>query len=697
MLIPGFLVLVATPVVAQQGNGLPDGVTREQMWFAPSAEDWAKPTLIPWQRTWADAMELSAQTEKAILVCVNMDGEIASEHWAGIRYRQPEIAAHFEDYVCVIASTFRHNPRDYDAAGQRIPCPRFGVVTCGEHIWMEPTVYDLFLDDTRVAPRHIMVELDGSETYDLYYALDIDTIVTTLQDGILQREIKPEDTPKGDRSLAELVASPDASDRAQVEMQWQDGDRQARQEILAAAVDLGAKAPVDLLREAAYGFDSELSTQALDLLAQSSDDKAVGLINDLLQGPMEAERREKLLMALDRLGEQVPVAKRLAMVHRGLNSRSELLDLDAWSEGLAQGKATVSNTEAADLLAEAVLPDNLASLLGNDPRARRVAEQNFREARSLAEADLAAGDTDWVPFAIVALASNYLNEKDQVLPAAQQAVQLLPPGDTSWNAYAVLSVFADHKREAIRSAAEAGRRWPQEWLSEAQSTYAILAQHPLSTDAEVARQYDFLIRLRAIAPADRVLKQGLERYPASWMLHERYRLLLLAGQGVDGIEKAYRDWMERPGAPAFLTWYAAQASVFAAEQLRRENRLVDADIAYQRSLGLFQRQREMDAETADSAAPYEVRAMAGRARLALESENPIEAQKLILKAFTHRPEAAALLDGLNVTPVGTARKILAALQEAGEERLALELQQALDSLGDLDTGLLELPDFERQR
>jgi len=391
------------------------------------------------------------------------------------------------------------------------------------------------------------------------------------------------------------------------------------------------------------------------------------------------------------------VAKRLAMVHRGLNSRSELLDLDAWSEGLAQGKATVSNTEAADLLAEAVLPENLASLYGKNPRARRVAEENFQTARALAEAELEAGASSWLPHAIIALASNYLNDRDRVLPAAQQAMQLLPPGDTSWNAYAVLSVFADHKRQAIRSAAESGQRWPQEWLSEAQSTYAVLAQHPLSTDAEVARQYDFLIRLRAIAPADRVLQQGLQRYPTSWMLHERFRLLLLAGQGADGIEKAYRDWMEHPDAPAFLTWYAAQASVFTAEQMRRENRLVDADVAYQRSLVLFLRQREQDPNTTDSAAPYEVRAIAGRARLALESGNPVAGQKLILAAFAHQPQAAALLDGLNVTPVGTARKILAALQEAGEERLALELQEALDALGDLDTGLLELPEFERQR
>ena len=108
---------------------LPPGVTREQMWFAPTAEDWKKPVLITFQRTWDDAMALSQQQKRPILVCVNMDGEIASEHYAGVRYRQPDIAKLYEPYVCVIASVYRHNPRDYDEHGHRILCPRFGSVT----------------------------------------------------------------------------------------------------------------------------------------------------------------------------------------------------------------------------------------------------------------------------------------------------------------------------------------------------------------------------------------------------------------------------------------------------------------------------------------------------------------------------------------------------------------------------------------
>src|SRR5690606_41885220 len=103
-LTPLILMSLLTCALAQEGVPQPQGLVPEQMWYAPTAADWAKPVQIRWQRTWADAVRLSQQTKKPILVCVNMDGEIASEHYAGVRYRDPEIAKLFEPYVCVMAS-----------------------------------------------------------------------------------------------------------------------------------------------------------------------------------------------------------------------------------------------------------------------------------------------------------------------------------------------------------------------------------------------------------------------------------------------------------------------------------------------------------------------------------------------------------------------------------------------------------------
>jgi hypothetical protein len=193
------------------------------------------------------------------------------------------------------------------------------------------------------------------------------------------------------------------------------------------------------------------------------------------------------------------------------------------------------------------------------------------------------------------------------------------------------------------------------------------------------------------------LQKGLKRHEDSSALHERFRLLLVAQSGVDGVEAAYEAWMLRADAPQYLRWFAAQASIFTAEQLRKVNRLKDADAAYQRALNHFTVQSSATPETAENSKTFEVLAMAGRARIALETGDAATAHTLILAAFDHKPEAAATLDGQQVSPVGVAKKILAALLEAEDATRAEELQDALNALSDLDTGLLELPEFERRR
>ena len=184
------------------------------MWPAATAEGWAKPCLIPWQRGFDDALEVSKATGAPILVCVNMDGEIASEHFAGVRYRDPATATALERYVCVIASVYRHTPRDYDEQGQRVLCPRFGTVTCGEHIACEVELYEKYFEGKRISPRHIMLDLEGAKSYDVYYSWDTATVFTAFAKGV---ENLPPPTPRlrDGWTIADRVASADAADRTQ--------------------------------------------------------------------------------------------------------------------------------------------------------------------------------------------------------------------------------------------------------------------------------------------------------------------------------------------------------------------------------------------------------------------------------------------------------------------------------------------------
>ena len=209
----------------------PQGSAREAMWRAATAEEWKKPVLVTFQRTWEDALAVAQEEGRPLLICVNMDGEIASEHYAGIRYRDPETAALYTPYVCVIASVYRHNPRDHDDAGNRIPCPRFGSVTCGEHIAIEPPLYEKYFDGRRIAPRHILVEVGGEkdmkESFDVYYANDTASVFKAITDGAAGRPA-PREVVRGDRPVVERVASRHVADRAAVEEAWREGDAERR-------------------------------------------------------------------------------------------------------------------------------------------------------------------------------------------------------------------------------------------------------------------------------------------------------------------------------------------------------------------------------------------------------------------------------------------------------------------------------------
>jgi len=728
-LAPALILALLAPAALAQDRprgGAPGGqdtprprVDRERMWFAPTAEDWKKPCLITWQRTWEDAVAVSRETGKAILICVNMDGEIASEHYAGVRYRQPEIAKLYEPYVCVIASVYRHTPRDYDDEGRRIPCPRFGTVTCGEHIAIEPLLYERYFDEQRVAPRHIMVELDGEETYDVYYAWDTDSVFAAVRDGIANHDVQPTTVVRGDRPILERVASHDVRDRMAVESAYVEGDAELRRRLLEEARKHPDVASVDLLRLAVFGFDTEMSKVAREALARSKQEKAIDLIPEALRVPMEPAEREALLAALERIGEASDASTRarwLSVVHRGLAGRSGAVDPEAWSRTAAGAEYPApdrdwmelqsrlqSRSEASDArpkdpqtqleLAEAALefareaddafaqePDTEA-LLTADPRtARMIARARYSEARRAALEAEELGAQGWRVDAIVALASYYLNELDEAYARAEKAVDQLPEGATDWNSMAVITIFAEGRFKAIKNAVLEKRRWPPRWLSDVHSAYSVLLRHPLGTDTQVVWHHDFLVWLGAKDRAQRVLREGLERFPASWQLHDRLRAFLLEDQGVEALEPAYARLLGQGDPPPSFPWFAGLASLVAAEFHRRAGDEDAALAAYDRSIAHYEDAIRADPGSRETSDHNIALALAGKARVALEREQYETALDSLLASFVRRPEAAGALDGLNITPASTGKLLLSKLQELDRDGLAEKLRAALDQL-----------------
>ncbi len=697
--------------VQRVGQDASADIGREQMWPAPTAEDWAKPCLITWQRTFEDAVAVSRETQKPLLVCVNMDGEIASEHYAGIRYRQPEVAALYEPYVNVIASTYRHNPRDYDEQGRRIICPRFGSVTCGEHIAIEPGLFDKFFEGQRVAPRHIAVELDSSEVYDVFYAFDTASVFDTIRKGIEDRTIVPQDISRGDLPITERVASRDIVDRMAGEQAYEEGDTEERRSLVRAALARKEVVQVDLLRLAMYDVELDLRQMAWQTLSMQVPENAVDIIAEALESPLDASDREGMIEALQALGESSHRARRLAVVHRGLADLSNTIDLGLWSEALAgtpapdgpdlgdlqtriEDRVQWSEERPDDITAQVALAEaylELALQPGTDPKQARFL---FEDARRTAREAEARGASGWGVNSVLALVARRGGDFAEMQTRVASAVGGMPSVASDWSAMATLELFADARRRSILRAERDGGVWPAEWLTDMHAAYAALRMHPLGRDDQVAEHHDFLRWLGARGYASQLLDEGIARFPDSWMLHERLRGRILEKRGldrVDGLEGVYDAMLRDENAPSGLEWFAGYASLVTAEYHRRANTDQDAALAYGRAIAHYERAIEANPDARETADHYIALALAGRARLAFEAGDHERSLAELLAAFERRPQAAGSLDGLNMSAVSTAQMLLPQLVKKGLEEQAATLEAAVDAL---PPEALRLPAFE---
>lgn len=687
-----------------QPGGLPAGVTREQMWPAPTEADWKLPCLIQWQRNWDDAVAISRQTKQPILVCVNMDGEIASEHYAGIRYRQPDIAKLYEPYVCVIASVYRHTPRDHDEQGRRIPCPRFGTVTCGEHIAIEPMLFEKFMDGRRIAPRHIMVELDGKETYDVFYAWDTKSVFDSIQNGIANR--KQETTPlvRGDRPILDRVASHDSVDKAAVEAAFVEADAEQRRRLLEAALQHPETAPTDLVRLGVLDLDPKIQELARRALAASNAEGAVDLIAETLSAPIPAADRDALVGTLDRIGATSMRAKSFANVHKGLSTRSGAVDVEAWSSALAtapgpaEGATYSSAFDQQDRVVAGQDADQKVALAEDFLKRAEDVEPKLARALVLDAQQLAAdaerlGAKGWRVNAVLAVAAHSLGDAAQARARAEAAVGSMPTDVQDWNAMAVLALFAQARQKAIAEAVVAKQEWPPQWLTDLNAAYAVLARHPFGNDAHVAAHYDFLRWFKARRQANQVLEAGIARFADSWMLHERLRTRVLEEQGLDGLEPTYAKLLDAGPPSAGLLWYAGFASAVAAEYERRFGDFDAALRCYDHAIALYDRARDADAEIADSADTQAAIAIGAKARVALERGDDANALTWVLASLERKESAGATQDGLNLTTIDTAKMLRARLRETKQDAAAATLDAKLRSI---DPKLLELPAYERE-
>ena len=212
------------------------------------------------------------------------------------------------------------------------------------------------------------------------------------------------------------------------------------------------------------------------------------------------------------------------------------------------------------------------------------------------------------------------------------------------------------------------------------AAYTILRAHPLGTDTQLAWHVDLLTWLGADRHVQAALQAGLERFPTSALLHERWRTIAKTRGGADGLEQLARDLMARPEQTEAMHWFAGLAEVEAAEQWRRGNWFSEAMKAYDRAIEHFEATAARWPETKDDVDDRVALALAAKARVALQADDDSAALEAILASFARRPDTAGTRDGMGITPGETAQMLRARLDTASRTEDVRRLDKALDTI-----------------
>jgi tetratricopeptide (TPR) repeat protein len=486
---------------------------------AQAADEAIDARQVDWQRTLDDALALR-RDGRPLLIAVNMDGESASDRIVVERYRDPAFVAATRHCVCLAASVFRHNRRDHDDAGRRIPCPRFGNITCGEHLALEPLLFDAFLSDgDRVAPRHALVLADGKKLFDLSLCFDLKEVDRTLVAALARLPVATAGdgagtaTPDGGESWSRLAARRDAHGRAALEAAIAEArDEATLAEALRAIATQGDAGSLDALRLVAARLPALPSATISALVATARALPLAGALSDVVLvqfqslslEPLAATRRDTtaLLPLLATLGGESAPVRSLLLGCAAFDSsydrfregagplqRALAVAFGSGMEGsLANGFEGGGGRTDLDLVlkhARAVTQKEQGAL----PKRGRISDA-MDESEALArrrdelQARLDAAPDDPATAALFAKCSLDLGRRRLEEGAVEEATRLLDAAEAHWQrALAARPDVADDWIERARTAYFRGRA--DEEVDCGRRALALLANAPPSADGDL--------------------------------------------------------------------------------------------------------------------------------------------------------------------------------------------------------------------
>jgi|GEM_PF-1120998 len=650
------------------------------------AEQRELPPLMPFQRSLEDALLLVERTGKPLLVCVNMDGENASERLAWYHYRDPGFADLARGFVCVLASPDRRQAFDHDDRGRRLADERFGRVVDAEHVEIEPELFERYFSGTRAAPRHVGVAPDGRILFDIFLVQDL----SVIGDALAEHGVRPGERPRPaeELSLDELLDSPEHAHRAYLEDYFVAADPARRRQLLEKALS-----PVRLVQHPQLVrlglFDPDASVRAAAIAVVASRPGALPralvtrALNEVAPGSRDEDAVVDGLRRLERSTEDEGVrafAQRTLAVRAGLRARTSAVDEAAFAARLAVAPTVLDPFgTAADVepsiealkVCEALLdehPDDphalalFAAAHLRCGRAQLAAGGNplfhFEDARSAARR---AGDAGLLE---LAYASWLLSDFDGAQAAAEAALPGLAARAELPLALEVLRVFVRTRVRSVYAALGGDGELASSAVADLVAAHRAIARHPLSTAEDVVERATFLGAIDAWEEQTAAVAAGLERFAGSQDLHAWRRSTLLRNGGARALADGYAAWREDQSDRAFARWYEGLALLFAAEHAVRVRDDAAALEHYGACVAAYDEVAALDASYLASSAHYAALASAGAARRHLEAGRYAEATAAIEAAFAYAADAPGALDaadGLGETPRATLDALVEAL------------------------------------
>ncbi len=212
---------------------------------------------IDWVGDWDKAFELAKESKRPVMVCFNSkDGEKANEATAKQIYRDPEFVELSKSFVMVVLSTLNH--------GTSGPCPRFGKVTCEEHLqcWKALAAahgdrfVTAFAQGEMISPQHAWFSPDGKLLRRKEYWMDKAELVrrmksvldSPVEEGKGPGEGEATPPPEGSPPAGPPLSDSERADLARAEGKDGEARRAALGNLLSTEKPSVRQAVIDLLR-----------------------------------------------------------------------------------------------------------------------------------------------------------------------------------------------------------------------------------------------------------------------------------------------------------------------------------------------------------------------------------------------------------------------------------------------------------------